>query len=295
MDGRSEPEAFNEAAAFNGKGGCDEGICDEGICDETIFEETIFDERVFDERVFNEDACDEDVCDQDACPEDPCPEEGHVRVVGGRWGGRDLVSPSGRVRPTAEPVRAAIAEMVADELKGARTLDLFAGTGAVGIEFLSRGARSCDFVEDDPSALHALKANVVGLRLPPRRARIFRKDAIPFVERLGLEPGGVEPGGVEPGGGEPRGGERPGRAGGVPYDLAYADPPWGSRKLDRVLGAWRARPFSRLLLLEHAADHPPEALQAGGEGTDGVDLVQRRVGDAMLTLFRRRVAHDPQP
>ena len=217
-----------------------------------------------------------------------------MRVVGGRWGGRDLVSPSGRVRPTAEPVRAAIAEMVAEELKGARTLDLFAGTGAVGIEFLSRGARSCDFVEDDPSALHALKANVAGLRLPPGRARIFRKDAIPFVESLGLEPGGVEQGGDEP-----RGAERPrrggGAPGGVPYDLAFADPPWGSRKLDRVLAAWRVRPFSRLLLLEHAADHPPEALQAGGEGTDGVDQVQRRVGEAMLTLFRRRVAHDPQP
>jgi 16S rRNA (guanine966-N2)-methyltransferase len=189
-----------------------------------------------------------------------------MRVVGGKWAGRDLVSPSGRVRPTAEPVREAIAALVAEELKGARTLDLFAGTGAVGIEFLSRGARSCDFVEDDPSALHALKANVVGLRLPAGRARIFRRDAIPFVEGLAWS--------------------RDARGGEVPYDLAFADPPWGSRKMDRVLGVWRTRPFARLLLLEHAADHPlPEF--AGG---DDMVVARRQVGEAMLTLLRGPVA-----
>jgi 16S rRNA (guanine966-N2)-methyltransferase len=247
-----------------------------------------------------------------------------MRVVGGRWAGRDLLSPSGRVRPTAEPVRAAIAELVADDLQGARTLDLFAGTGAVGIEFLSRGARSCDFVEDDPSALHALKANVAGLRLPAGRTRIFRKDAIPFVEGLGAGRSGRE------------------RRGEDLYDLAFADPPWGSRKLDRVLRAWRMRPFSRLLLLEHAADHPPQDLhappalptpgdlpapgdrpadpqsapQAGPRTASQADrrrdhrngprpedlsevmeteVIQRQVGDAMLTLLRRSGSPGTRP
>lgn len=219
-----------------------------------------------------------------------------MRVVGGRWAGRELLSPSGRVRPTAEPVRVAIAELVVGEIHGARTLDLFAGTGAVGIEFLSRGARSCDFVEDDPSALHALKANVAGLRLPAGRTRIFRKDAIPFVERLevvgvvGVERRGVERRSasdqIAPVGGE------------APYDLAFADPPWGSRKLDRVLHAWRTRPFSRILLLEHAADHPPQELHTARSRPGGEDLpemIQRQVGDAMLTLLRRPGSGAPRP
>ncbi|CAN5627043.1 hypothetical protein BH23GEM11_BH23GEM11_09810 [soil metagenome] len=188
-----------------------------------------------------------------------------MRVLGGRWGGRDLVSPSGRVRPTAEPVREAVVSMLKAEIEGARTVDLFAGTGAVGIEFLSRGARSCDFVEDDPQALHSLKANVAGLRLPAHRARIFRKDAIPFVEhpvvekRRATEASGVE--GTE-----------------LPYDIAFADPPWGSRKMDRVLRVWLRRPFSRILMLEHAADQPLDALPAGAE--------RRQVQDAMLSLLR---------
>jgi 16S rRNA (guanine966-N2)-methyltransferase len=188
-----------------------------------------------------------------------------MRVLGGRWGGRDLVSPSGRVRPTAEPVREAIVSMLEGDIEGARVVDLFAGTGSVGIELLSRGARSCDFVEDDPQALHSLKANVAGLRLPAHKARIFRKDAIPFVEHPVVE--------------RRRATAAAGDEGNeMPYDIAFADPPWGSRKMDRVLRAWLARPFSRILLLEHAADQPLADLPAS--------TPRRQVKDAMLSLLR---------
>jgi 16S rRNA (guanine966-N2)-methyltransferase len=146
--------------------------------------------------------------------------------VGGRWAGRDLVSPAGRVRPTAEPLRETIMKLIASELRGARALDLFAGTGAIGLEAMSRGARSCDFVENSGAALHALKANIAALRLRSS-TRIFDRDAIPFVERL------------------------PARA----YDVAFADPPYGSRKLDRIIARWHDVPFSRVLVLEHAIDH----------------------------------------
>jgi 16S rRNA (guanine966-N2)-methyltransferase len=168
-----------------------------------------------------------------------------VRIVAGRWAGRDLVSPAGRVRPTAEAVRVAALELVGTAVERARVLDLFAGTGALGLEALSRGASSCDFVENGPSAIHALKANVAAFRLR-KWARVFDRDAIPFVERL------------------------PAAA----YDLAFADPPYGSRKLDRVLARWREVPFSALLVLEHAADQP---LRPRGRS--------RRVGDAMVTLL----------
>ncbi len=149
-----------------------------------------------------------------------------MRIVKGKWAGRDLTSPGGSVRPTAEGVRSGWLDLLDQELAGARVLDLFSGSGALGLEALSRGARYVDFVENGPAALHALKANVAALRVKPR-ARIFKQDAIPFVERLAENA----------------------------YDMALADPPYGSAKLDRVLGAWRRAPFARILAFEHAKDH----------------------------------------
>ena len=158
-----------------------------------------------------------------------------MRIVGGRFKGRDLTSPNDfRVRPTAEEVRARLLDAVAGEIQGARVVDLFAGTGALGLEALSRGARSADFVEFRPSSLHALKANVAALGLR-RQTRIFKRDAIPFAEALGADS----------------------------YDVAFADPPYGSKILDRVLKAWRERRFSRVFAVEHdpAHDLPAGALR----------------------------------
>lgn len=149
-----------------------------------------------------------------------------MRIVGGKWAGRDLVSPGGDVRPTAEPVRARWMDLLGAAIEDARVLDLFAGSGALGLEAMSRGARYVDFVEDGPASLHALKANVAALRLG-RSGRIYKRDAIPFVERL--EDGA--------------------------YDLAFADPPYGSRKLDRVVAQWLRVPFSRVLSVEHERSH----------------------------------------
>jgi 16S rRNA (guanine966-N2)-methyltransferase len=157
-----------------------------------------------------------------------------VRIVAGRFRGRDLASPSDfRVRPTAEEVRAALLDAIAEEIQGARVLDLFAGTGAVGLEALSRGARSADFVEFRPASLHALKANVAALGLR-RQTRIFKRDAIPFAEALGADS----------------------------YDVAFADPPYGSKILDRVLEAWRQRRFAKVFVVEH---DPAHDLPAGAE------------------------------
>lgn len=150
-----------------------------------------------------------------------------MRIVGGKFAGRELMSPAdSRVRPTAEPVRAALLDLLTPDLAGARILDLFAGTGALGLEALSRGARQADFVEFRPASLHALRANVAALRLL-KRTRIFKRDAIPFAAAL------------------------PPNA----YDIAFADPPYESRVLDRVLETWRDRRFSRILAVEHARTH----------------------------------------
>lgn len=158
-----------------------------------------------------------------------------MRIVGGKFAGLDLVSPNDfRVRPTAEPVRAAILDTLAPHLKGARVLDLFAGSGALGLEALSRGAASADFVETRGSSLHALKANITLLRAR-ERTRVFKKDALPFAAAL--------------------------TAGS--YDIAFVDPPYESRMLDRVIEGWQATRFATILVAEHAAKHklPPGAKQ----------------------------------
>lgn len=150
-----------------------------------------------------------------------------MRIVKGKFGGRDLVSPNdARVRPTAEHVRGALLDLLQPDLARARVLDLFAGTGALGLEAISRGAASADFVETRPSSLHALRANVALLRLRDR-TRIFKRDALPFAGAL---PEGA-------------------------YEIAFADPPYESRMLDRVVDAWLARRFARILAVEHAASH----------------------------------------
>lgn len=170
-----------------------------------------------------------------------------MRVVAGKFAGRNLTSPDARVRPTAEHVRAALLDLLADDVKGARILDLFAGTGALGIEAISRGARSADFVEFRPGSLHALRANVAALRLRDE-TRIFKRDALPFAGALSADS----------------------------YDVAFADPPYESRMLDRVIDTWLARGFARVLAVEHARTH---TLPRGA--------VYRVFDDTAITIYRR--------
>lgn len=170
-----------------------------------------------------------------------------MRIVAGRFAGRVLVSPRDfRVRPTAEEVRAGLLDAIAGDVQGARVLDLFAGTGALGLEALSRGARSADFVEFRPASLHALKANVAALGLR-RQTRVFKRDAIPFAEALGTDS----------------------------YEVAFADPPYGSKILDRVIEAWRQRRFSRVFAVEH---DPAHDLPAGAQ--------RLTFPEAVVTVYR---------
>ena len=170
-----------------------------------------------------------------------------MRIVGGRYSGRDLVSPNDfRVRPTAEAVRGQLLHALAGDIGGARVLDLFAGTGALGLEAISRGAKSADFVEFRPASLHALKANVAALGLR-RQTRIFKRDAIPFAEALAADA----------------------------YDVAFADPPYGSKILDRVIAAWQGRRFARVFAVEH---DPTHELPAGARRLD--------FPEAAVTIYR---------
>ncbi len=170
-----------------------------------------------------------------------------MRIVGGRLAGRDLASPRDwRVRPTAEHVRAAVLDLLAPDVPGARVLDLYAGTGALGLEALSRGARTADFVEFRAASLDALKRNVARLKLRDR-TRVYVRDALPFAAAL------------------PEG----------RYDLAFVDPPYESRQLDRVIDHWRDGRFARILAAEHARTH---VLPPGAERLE--------FGDTAVTVYR---------
>jgi len=163
-----------------------------------------------------------------------------MRIVGGTFAGRDLTSPADRrVRPTAEHMRSALLELLEPDVGGARILDLYAGTGALGLEAISRGAVSCDFVEWRPASLLALKGNINRFKLKTR-TRVFRHDAIHFAEAV-----------------------EPGR-----YDIAFCDPPYESRQLDWVIRIWEDRRFARVLAVEHAVTHvlPPghSSITSGG-------------------------------
>jgi 16S rRNA (guanine966-N2)-methyltransferase len=190
-----------------------------------------------------------------------------MRIIRGRLGGRDLLSPGGRVRPTSEEVRDRWLTELEPDVAGARVLDLFAGSGALGLEALSRGARAVDFVEWDPAALHALKGNVTALRAR-KACRIFKRDAFAFLATL--EVGA--------------------------YDVALADPPYTSRLGERLVRSWKERPFARVLSVEHPRDvHLPpggrrwvlgdtavttwrESGPGGAPRTAGPPLPERRPG-----------------
>lgn len=184
-----------------------------------------------------------------------------MRIVGGKWAGVSLVSPGNRVRPTAEALRDAWLSGMEGDLEGARVLDLFAGTGALGLEAMSRGAVQVDFVENGRPALHALKANQAKLRVKDR-TRLFKRDVFDFLET-----------GTALWGGQ----------GDYPYDVALADPPYTSRAADRLATLWLQRPFSRILSIEHAADR-----KLPGQG-------RRRVfGESAVTTYRVRRTN-PRP
>jgi 16S rRNA (guanine966-N2)-methyltransferase len=149
-----------------------------------------------------------------------------VRIVGGQFGGRRLVLPKDvRVRPTADRVREAWMSILGDALEDARVLDLFAGSGALGLEALSRGAASVTFVELNPPSLKALDQNITTLGARDV-VTVHRGDAMRYAERL-----------------------LPGA-----FDIVLADPPYTIDHATRLVALFRRHPFGRILSVEHRSD-----------------------------------------
>jgi len=126
-----------------------------------------------------------------------------VRLTGGEHGGRSIKVPAEGTRPTQDKVRAAIYSSLAARIPDARVLDLFAGTGAMGLEAWSRGASWIEWVERDRNALRTLHTNVQSLGVAKESGRVLASDVFKILR-------------FPPAGG--------------PYDLVFADPPYAEAK-----------------------------------------------------------------
>lgn len=183
-----------------------------------------------------------------------------MRIVAGRFRGRALVAPSGAgTRPTSDRLRESIFNILSHgdfPLENARVLDLFAGTGALGLEAISRGARFALFVEEDANARAAIRANIEALGLTGA-TKLFRRDAADL-------------------------GPMPPSAGG-PFDLIFADPPYGKDLAVPALASARAGGWlasGAIAVVETATDDTFET-------PAGFELVQSRAyGDTTVRLLR---------
>lgn len=179
-----------------------------------------------------------------------------MRIVAGRARGRRLVVPPGRdVRPTSDRVREALFSSLGSAVDGARVLDLFAGSGALGLEALSRGAASAVFVDSARRAREALARNLSATGFEPL-ARVIAGDALGALERLARE--------------------------GARFELVFVDPPYaadlGPRALERLGSLGLLAPGARVVA-EHRTGGGPQAIA-------GLRIIAvKRYGGTSLTLM----------
>ena len=180
-----------------------------------------------------------------------------MRVIAGEWRGRALKAPAWEgLRPTSDRLRETLFNVLAPRVSGARVLDGYAGTGALGIEALSRGAAHVTFVERDPRAGRLIEANLAALGGDEARGRyaIIRAG---FADAVG------------------------GLAAGA-FDVVLLDPPYADGAVAEALdGAARIASPATVIVVEHAARHVPPADHAGLR-------LQRtvRAGDSALSFYR---------
>lgn len=154
---------------------------------------------------------------------------GQLRIIGGNWRGRRLsIGSAPGLRPTPNRVRETLFNWLAPVIAGSRCLDLFAGSGALGLEALSRGAHSCLFVEQNPGVAAAIRANLTTLQAGA--GQVLRADGVAALQRL------------------PE----------ADFDLVFLDPPFGRGLLEKALAELGPHlRASHRVYLEYTAEQPP--------------------------------------
>lgn len=183
-----------------------------------------------------------------------------LRIIGGVWRGRRLrFPPSPEIRPTPDRVRETLFNWLAPRVPGARCLDLFAGSGALGLEALSRGAAHVTFVERDAAAAREISAHLT--EWGARGATVERTDARGFLERTPA----------------------------APFDIVFLDPPFASTLLDEAAarleqGGWLAD--GALIYVERPADAAAKA-PAGAVPAAWAPLKAKQAGEVGYHLYAR--------
>lgn len=178
-----------------------------------------------------------------------------MRIVAGKFRGRRLFTPKGdRIRPTTDRVREAIFNIIASHLPDAVVLDLFAGTGALGLEALSRGAARAVFIDRSADAAALVRKNIELCRVEDR-ARVLQGSMIQILERLAGQ--------------------------GELFDLIFMDPPYGKGYIEEALKhVGKVSDLQTLIVAEH---HIKDILPASvGEWTRARE---RRYGDTAISFF----------
>jgi 16S rRNA (guanine966-N2)-methyltransferase len=184
-----------------------------------------------------------------------------VRIIAGTFGGRRLRAPAGAAtRPTSDRVREAVFSMLGPAPGGTHVLDLFAGSGAMGLEALSRGAVGATFVDSGRPALVALRDNVAALGVGAA-AQVVASDALAFCRRLPTQPPPA------------------------PWRWVFVDPPYRAGLYDDVLAALAAAPGAladdAVVVVEHDRRAPPLDRHGSLLRTDA-----RRYGDTVIARYR---------
>ncbi len=183
-----------------------------------------------------------------------------MRIIAGACRGRRLHSPKGdRIRPTIDRVREAVFNIISVRVPDAKVLDLFAGTGAMGLEALSRGAQFCLFVDKSAEAVHLIRENVQ-MCAAQDSSRIIHGPADSAVRRLNSE--------------------------NELFDLIFMDPPYGKGYIEETLKivAAVAREDALVIAEQHVKDKPPQVPAIWQMDRE------RRYGDTLILVYSRSTA-----
>lgn len=180
-----------------------------------------------------------------------------MRIIGGRFGGRKLVSfDEKHIRPTTDRVKESVFNMIGSDVEGARVLDLYSGTGSLGLEALSRGAQIIEFVDKNSKSLEVLIKNI-GLLDVAEEVEVHRADVIRFLEKYQ----------------------------GDPFSLILIDPPFPARICQKTLETlFSSQAFSpdSVVMIEYSSH---ENLDLSCSPMERVDT--RNYGDKLVAIFRK--------
>lgn len=176
-----------------------------------------------------------------------------MRIVGGTWKGRYIKVPRKGIRPTKGIVRGAIFDVISGKIKHAEVLDIYAGSGALGLEAISRGARACTFIEKLPRILY----NNIKTFSPSQSITVLSNDFRPALKKLKNKK----------------------------FDIIFADPPYGKHYANKTLKLIEYYNLLRnggIIVLEHSTDEELKSMESLAL------LKSKKYGDTRVSFFERR-------